>query len=57
MKFEITNFDAMREWIISLPASHPKMTEWRLDVFDCYRYSEDYEHIYEFIKGLGGEVE
>lgn len=57
MKFNITDFEEMREWISTLPAPHPKITEWRLEVFDCYRYNEDYENIYEYIKGLGGEVE
>ena len=57
MKFNITDFEEMREWISTLPAPHSRITEWRLEVFDCYRYNEDYENIYEYIKGLGGEVE
>ena len=57
MKFGITDFEEMREWIKTLPTPNPKMTEWRLEVFDIYRYSEEYENIYDYIRGLGGEVE
>ena len=57
MKFGITDFEEMREWIKTLPAPNPKMAEWRLEVFDIYRYSEQYENIYDYIRGLGGEVE
>lgn len=56
VKFGITDFEEMRNWIMTLPVSNQKMLEWRLQVFDCYRYNEDYERIYEYIHGLGGEI-
>lgn len=57
MKFGITDFDEMRDWIKRIPNSSPSMTEIRLNIFDCYRYTEDYEAIYQFITGMGGVIE
>ena len=56
MRFDCTDFEDMREWILTLPAPHPAMQEWRIDIFDKLRYAEEYEEIYELIKGLGGEI-
>ena len=57
MKFGITDFEEMREWIKNIPNTSSQVKEARLDIFDCYRYNEDYESIYDFIIGMGGEVE
>lgn len=57
MKFGITDFDEMREWIENIPNTNPNVKEARLSIFDCYRYTEDYEAIYQFITGMGGVIE
>ena len=30
MRFDCTDFEDMREWILTLPAPHPAMQEWRI---------------------------
>ena len=57
MKLGITDFDEMREWIENIPNTSPNVKEARLNIFDCYRYTEDYEAIYQFITGMGGVIE
>lgn len=51
--FDVCDFEAMREWLISI-SSNSKILKARLAIFDCYRYCEDYESIYDFISGMGG---
>ena len=53
MKF---NFDEMRNFVMHLPASLP-VKRLRLHLFDIYRYTEDYEKLYNFITELGGIIE
>lgn len=53
--FGICDFDEMRDWIVSI-SYNSKVLQSRLDIFDAYRYSEDYESIYDFIRGLGGSI-
>ena len=53
--FKNTDFDEMRNWIETLPGSQ-RLKDYRLQVFDLFRYGEDYESIYEFVNGLGGTI-
>ncbi len=55
MKFKMTDFDAMREWLKTLGGSF-EIRRARLNIFDRYRYREDYEAIYKFIIEMGGEI-
>lgn len=45
------NFDEMRDWIKKQPGS-PKIKRLRLNMFDIYRYCEEYEKIYQMIEDL-----
>ena len=45
------NLDKSREWIKHQPAS-PKIKRMRVNLFDIYRYKEDYEKIYQMIQDL-----
>ena len=56
MTFKIYDFDAMRNWLRSLSGSF-EIRRARINIFDRYRYREDYEAIYNFIKEMGGEIE
>lgn len=53
--FNFTNFDAMREWLKTLDGS-PAIRRARIDIFDRFRYREDYEAIYQLIIDLGGVI-
>lgn len=55
MKFEKTDFNEMRQWLVSLPAD-PRVKRARAICFDLMRYREDYEAIYNFITIMGGEI-
>ena len=50
------NLDELRIFILHAPAS-PPIRRARLHLFDLYRYSEDYEKIYNLINDLGGIIE
>lgn len=56
MIFKMNDFDAMRQWLHTLSGSF-EIRRARLDIFDRYRYREDYEAIYNFITEMGGEIE
>lgn len=56
MTFKMYDFDAMRNWLRSLPGSF-EIRRARTHIFDRYRYREDYEAIYNFIKGMGGKID
>lgn len=45
------NLDKIREWIKHQPAS-PKIKRMRVNLFDIYRYQEDYEKIYQMVQDL-----
>lgn len=45
------NLDKIREWIKRQPAS-PKIKRMRINLFDIYRYQEDYEKIYQMVQDL-----
>lgn len=45
------DLDKIREWIKRQPAS-PKIKRMRVNLFDIYRYSEDYEKIYQMVQDL-----
>ena len=53
--FEAYDFEGMREWIMAI-SSNSKVLRARLNIFDAYRYSEEYEAIYDFIRGMGGSI-
>lgn len=55
MIFNVYDFDEMRHWLRSLPGSF-KIKRARVNIFDRYRYRENYEAIYNFIKEMGGEI-
>lgn len=56
MTFKMNDFDAMRKWLHTLSGSF-EIRRARIDIFDRYRYREDYEAIYNFITEMGGEIE
>lgn len=45
------DLDKIREWIMHQPAS-PKIKRMRINLFDIYRYNEDYEKIYQMVQDL-----
>jgi len=45
------NLDELRDWIKRQPAS-PKVKRMRVNLFDIYRYQEDYEKIYQMVQDL-----
>ncbi len=45
------NLDELRNWIKRQPAS-PKIKRMRINLFDIYRYQEDYEKIYQMVQDL-----
>jgi len=45
------SLDKIREWIKHQPAS-PKIKQMRVNLFDLYRYREDYEKIYQMVQDL-----
>ena len=55
MTFKMHDFDSMRQWLHTLPGSF-EIRRARINIFDRYRYREDYEAIYNFIKEMGGEI-
>ena len=55
MKFNSTDFDDMREWLKTLPGSF-SIRRARVNIFDRFRYREDYEALYKFIEEMGGEI-
>lgn len=50
------DFDELRIFVLRTPAS-PPIRRARLHLFDMYRYSEDYEKLYQLIIDLGGTIE
>lgn len=56
MTFKMTDFDAMRNWLRTLSGPF-EIRRARINIFDRYRYREDYEAIYNFIIEMGGEIE
>ena len=56
MTFKMYDFNAMREWLRSIPGSF-EIRRARINIFDRYRYREDYKAIYNFIIELGGIIE
>jgi len=55
MIFNITDFDSMRKWLFTLPGSFT-IRHARIEIFDRYRYQEDYESIYNFVTEMGGNI-
>ena len=55
MVFNLTDFDAMRQWLRTLSGSF-EIRRARINIFDRYRYREDYEAIYNFITEMGGKI-
>ena len=55
MTFKMNDFDAMRQWLHTLRGSF-EIRRARINIFDRYRYREDYEAIYNFITEMGGEI-
>lgn len=45
------DLNKIREWIKRQPAS-PKIKRMRVNLFDLYRYREDYEKIYQMVQDL-----
>ena len=45
------DLDKIREWIKHQPASQ-KIKRMRVNLFDIYRYKEDYEKIYQMVQDL-----
>lgn len=56
MMFEKTDFNRMRDWLYSLSGPF-EVKRARVNLFDRYRYREDYEAIYNFIIEMGGALE
>lgn len=56
MTFKMYDFNAMRDWLRSIPGSF-EIRRARINIFDRYRYREDYEAIYNFIVEMGGIIE
>lgn len=56
MTFKMYDFDAMRNWLRSLSGSF-EIRRARVNIFDRYRYREDYEAIYNFINEMGGKID
>lgn len=46
------DFEMMRQIVCNAPVSSPKMRQLRLHLFDLYRYSEDYDKLYQMIYDL-----
>ena len=55
MTFKMTDFDAMRNWLRTLSGPF-EIRRARINIFDRYRYREDYDAIYNFITEMGGEI-
>lgn len=55
MEFNSTDFESMRDWLKTLPGSF-SIRRARINIFDRFRYREDYESLYDFIKEMGGEI-
>ena len=55
MKFGKTDFNEMREWLMSLSAD-PRVKRARVICFDLMRYREAYDEIYMYIETMGGEI-
>lgn len=55
MKFNQFDFEEMRNWLKTLPGSF-EIRRARINLFDRFRYREDYEAIYNFIKEMGSEI-
>jgi len=51
----MNDFEAMRQWLRTLSGSF-EIRRARINIFDRYRYREDYEAIYNFITEMGGEI-
>lgn len=56
MTFKMYDFEAMRQWLRTLSGPF-EIRRARINIFDRYRYREDYEAIYNFIVEMGGEIE
>lgn len=55
MTFKMNDFDAMRKWLQTLSGSF-EIRRARINIFDRFRYREDYESIYTFIQEMGGKI-
>lgn len=48
------DFDAMREIVKHAPGS-PRIKRVRLNLFDIYRYCEEYDKLWKMVEDLKGE--
>jgi len=48
------DFDKMREVVRRAPAT-PKIRRMRLNMFDIYRYCEEYDKLWQMVNDLKGE--
>lgn len=51
------DLEELRLFILKASVSKPSIRRARLYLFDKYRYEENYEKLYDFVKDLGGPVE
>lgn len=56
MKFKNTDFNEMRDWLMSLSAD-PRVKRARAICFDLMRYREAYDEIYMYVEIMGAEIE
>lgn len=56
MTFNYLDFDSMRDWLKTFDGNF-SIRRARINIFDRYRYREDYEAIYNFIEEMGGTIE
>lgn len=56
MTFKMYDFDAMRDWLKSIPGD-VRIRRARLICFDLKRYTENYDALYQYIEFMGGEID
>ena len=56
MKFNYLDFEGMRKWLFNLSGAF-EVRHARINLFDRFRYCEEYDKLYKFIKEMGGEIE
>ena len=56
VSFKPFDFEAMRDWLSSLPCSDRKIPKARTALFDRLRYKEDYSALCDFIIAMGGQI-
>ena len=54
--FNYLDFDGMRKWLYSLKGSF-EIRRARINIFDLYRYQEEYDKLYRFIEEMGGHIQ